>query len=218
MNDILGDTDMLQQTPGQMLKAARETKKISINDVVQKLLLSKQIVGALEEDDYSKISAQVYAEGYLKSYAQFLQIPVDKLLANFRRLNLYSSTEVKTGGVPQVEGCLNFNCLLKKQYVRFILSGIVGMMVLTGLIFLIIKLLSAKDDVVETIPNASINLNEDTVNKEQLPVVITNDSELNIDKYNQSKSTEDIVKTAGDTLYHNVPTKSVKTLSDTKVN
>lgn len=89
--------DISKKTPGQIIKVAREVKNISVSEVAKNLLLGKHIVIALEEDDYSKIPAQVYAEGYLKAYAQFLQIPVDTMLASFRQLAVYTDSEVEAG-------------------------------------------------------------------------------------------------------------------------
>ncbi|MDR1012353.1 MAG: helix-turn-helix domain-containing protein [Coxiellaceae bacterium] len=85
--------DALQQTPGKMFREARESQQISLNDVAKVLLLSKRIITAIEEDDYSKIAAAVYAEGYLKAYAKFLQLPVKDILASYHRLNAYSNDD-----------------------------------------------------------------------------------------------------------------------------
>lgn len=73
---------------GQQLRAAREAHSYSMGDVAQQLLLSKQIITDLENDDYSKIAAPVYAKGYLKAYAQFLQLPIDEILRKFDELNV----------------------------------------------------------------------------------------------------------------------------------
>lgn len=94
MNDVLKQAP--DQTPGQILKAEREIREIDLEEVAQRLLLSKNTIIAIEEDDYSKISAQVYAEGYLKAYAKFLQIPTDMVLESFRHLNVYPGIEIKT--------------------------------------------------------------------------------------------------------------------------
>lgn len=93
--NITKDINTLQATPGQILKAAREDSGIGIGEVSQALLLSKSIINALEADDYSNIVAKVYAEGYIKSYAAFLRLPVMELLENFRRLDIYRENKIK---------------------------------------------------------------------------------------------------------------------------
>lgn len=79
---------------GNMLKQARIAANLTEADVAQQLLLGKQIIVALEADDYSKIVAPVYARGYLKAYAQFLGLPVDAVLTKFAKLNLYQDAKV----------------------------------------------------------------------------------------------------------------------------
>lgn len=65
---------------GQQLRAAREEQGLSIEDVARHLLLSKQLINEIENDDYHKISASVYINGYLRSYAQLLKIPASSVL------------------------------------------------------------------------------------------------------------------------------------------
>lgn len=98
MENIIKDIDVLQKTPGQILRTARESSSISIEEVSQALLLNKSVINALEADDYSSIVAKVYAEGYLKAYAIFLQLPVTTVLESFRDLNIYhdNDNEIKS--------------------------------------------------------------------------------------------------------------------------
>ena len=48
MNDTLGQLGESEQTQGQIIKAARETRQISMNEVAQRLLLSKQIIRMIQ--------------------------------------------------------------------------------------------------------------------------------------------------------------------------
>jgi cytoskeletal protein RodZ len=168
MNDMLEQPETSEQTPGQMIKAAREAKRIPIGEVVQRLLLSKQIIAALEEDDYSKISAQVYAEGYLKAYAQFLQIPVDSMVKSFRRLNVYSNQEIKPEVKPQAEDNCCLNSFLKNQdvhlvlNVRLILMVVAGVLILSGVMFFVVKLATSKGAEVGVSPSSVVSTPEVT--------------------------------------------------------
>ncbi len=76
-------------TPGQLIKKAREEKQISLHEVMQRLLLNRQIILDIENDDYGRIPARVYAEGYLRAYAKFLDLSIDEVLESFRKLELY---------------------------------------------------------------------------------------------------------------------------------
>lgn len=149
------------QTPGQMLKAAREAKNISIVDVSQRLLLSKQIITAIEADDYSKIYAKVYAEGYLKAYANFLQLPVDQIIEGFRSLNIYSESEVESNVKSGTTCSVNFPCVFEDKRIR--LGLIIGMVVLALVISSVFITKANKKNQaitpVETAANASGDLN-----------------------------------------------------------
>lgn len=76
-------------TPGEILSKARIAKNISIDAVAMELLVSKDRIVELENDNYAKIAAPVYARGYLRSYAHFLQIPDDEVLESFAKMDWY---------------------------------------------------------------------------------------------------------------------------------
>lgn len=73
-------------TPGQQLRHAREIKKLTQEMVAKQLFINKQTVIYLEEDNYSKLVAPVYARGYMLSYARLLQIPTEPLMVEFTKL------------------------------------------------------------------------------------------------------------------------------------
>ena len=174
MNDTLGQLGESEQTPGQIIKAAREARQISMSEVAQRLLLSKQIITAIEEDDYSKISAKVYAEGYLKAYAQFLQIPVDTLLASFRRLNVYSDLDVNTETKAQV----NDSAIeLKRRRTNFILLVVLLVLILGLLMTLVIKSYINKNTDVTNISRSS----SEVVEQKPLPIVTTDGGSDTVD-------------------------------------
>jgi len=111
-------TDNLTEKPtllsiGEQLRTAREAQGLSIEDVARQLLLSRQLIGEIENDDYRRIAAPVYIKGYLRSYAQLLKIPVDAaLLKNFKHTaRVESETNRKTMPnmtKPKAEGKANF--------------------------------------------------------------------------------------------------------------
>lgn len=168
----------LQQTPGQMIKAVREAKQISLSEVAQNLLLGKHTIIALEADDYSNISAEVYAEGYLKAYAKFLQIPVEEVLGSFHRLNVYSDFEVKSEVKSKSNNDVTWT--LKDQRV---LLGLLLFLILTIVVLVMVKHLGKNSGVIDS-PTAaaqvqvstskdshSINDSSLSIDKDQLPVI-----------------------------------------------
>lgn len=73
------------QTVGDLLRSRREKKRFSIEDAHKFLKIHPQFLRALEDGDYSVFSDKVHAKGFLKIYAEFLDLDVGKILALWRR-------------------------------------------------------------------------------------------------------------------------------------
>ncbi|MEO7934635.1 MAG: RodZ domain-containing protein [Dokdonella sp.] len=63
-------------TVGQRLRAARESRGWTCEEVGARLKLQARLIRRIEEDDYSGIAHAVYLRGYLTSYARLLDMPV----------------------------------------------------------------------------------------------------------------------------------------------
>lgn len=73
------------RTVGQILKETREAKLYSLEDVEKQTKIRKELLQALEADDYKKMPPTTFIQGFIKNYGKFLGIDSDKLLAIFRR-------------------------------------------------------------------------------------------------------------------------------------
>lgn len=60
--------------PGKCLRKAREAAGMSVADVVHRIKFPRNVVEALEADDYTSFSSPTYAKSYLSQYAEFLHI------------------------------------------------------------------------------------------------------------------------------------------------
>jgi len=58
------------------LKEEREKRGYTIEDVSNILRIRKQYIIAIEEDNLSDIPSETYAKGYIKTYCEFLKIPM----------------------------------------------------------------------------------------------------------------------------------------------
>lgn len=72
--------------PGGALRQARTERGLSVERVAAALHLSPRQIVALEEDDYARLPGPTYVRGYLRSYAHYLGLPAEPLLAAFNRL------------------------------------------------------------------------------------------------------------------------------------
>lgn len=60
--------------PGSQLRKARERKGLEQSKIAAQLHLSQDMIKALEWDDYEKLPAAVFVQGYLKNYARLLGV------------------------------------------------------------------------------------------------------------------------------------------------
>lgn len=73
------------RTVGQILKEERLKKYYTLEEVEKATKIRKELLEALEEDQYSKLPPPTFIQGFIKNYGRFLDLPVEKLLAIFRR-------------------------------------------------------------------------------------------------------------------------------------
>jgi cytoskeleton protein RodZ len=66
-------------TPGEKLRAAREARKLSIKQAVQATRIRSYYIEAMEADDLSIMPSAVQARGFLRAYAEFLGLDIEKL-------------------------------------------------------------------------------------------------------------------------------------------
>lgn len=94
MTDELDTEEVMVESPGAVLRAAREQAGISVEDMAGQLNWLKSYVVAIEEDQYGAFSNQIFAKGYLRFYARRLDVDVDEsnLLGNYERLTGASSS------------------------------------------------------------------------------------------------------------------------------
>ena len=60
------------ETLGQILKTAREKKKVTASQAATVTRIKIQHIEAMERDDFSRIPAPTYGRGFIKLYAEYL--------------------------------------------------------------------------------------------------------------------------------------------------
>lgn len=77
---------------GKRLASTRGALNLSREDVSKQLRLGLDIVIALEEEDYTKLTVPIFVNGYLRNYANLLKIPAEPLLAAYCQIHVESPT------------------------------------------------------------------------------------------------------------------------------
>ena len=78
-------------------KEEREKQGYSIEDISNILRIRKQYIIAIEEDNLAEIPSDTYVRGYIKTYCEFLKIPVPPKPQEEKVLEKLPLTESKNG-------------------------------------------------------------------------------------------------------------------------
>lgn len=68
---------------GQPLKAARESKHMTVSNVASETRLQSQLISAIERDDFSSAPAPIYARGFIRLYAECVGIDPAPLIRTY---------------------------------------------------------------------------------------------------------------------------------------
>ena len=103
----MSDEELVEQpdtgmSVGAQLRAAREAKGISVDDMAARSRIPKRHLENLEADNWEKLPAPTYAAGFAKSYAQMVDIdPAWAAQAVREQMGAYTP-EVTTSGVYEI--------------------------------------------------------------------------------------------------------------------
>lgn len=78
----------MEGTVGKILKAQRESLKLSIEEVVEKTSFRTEYIEKLENDDYTIFKTPIYAKGTIRGYANFLGLDGLALVEQFKQNEL----------------------------------------------------------------------------------------------------------------------------------
>lgn len=70
---------------GDLLSSKRREKRLALSQVSESTKIPQKLLIALEEGDFDAFASEVYLKGFLKNYARFLGIDMQKALAIYRR-------------------------------------------------------------------------------------------------------------------------------------
>ncbi|PKL37908.1 MAG: hypothetical protein CVV44_12120 [Spirochaetae bacterium HGW-Spirochaetae-1] len=69
---------------GERLRTARESRKLSIREIVKETNISPLYIEALEDEDFDKFPSETYIIGFLRSYAEFLKLDANEMIMSYR--------------------------------------------------------------------------------------------------------------------------------------
>jgi cytoskeleton protein RodZ len=77
--------------PGERLQSARIEQGLTIDDVANRMHLSKAILESIEENDFDEITAPIFVKGYLRAYARIVSLDEEELIKLY--MEFYSNED-----------------------------------------------------------------------------------------------------------------------------
>lgn len=72
-------------TAGRVLKARRNEIGLSLQQISDEIKIKREYLENIEKDDFDSFESKVFLNGFIKNYADFLGLDVDKVTALYRR-------------------------------------------------------------------------------------------------------------------------------------
>jgi cytoskeleton protein RodZ len=73
------------QQVGAILKAEREKKGLSLHEIGMSLKINPKILKAIEDNEEAQLPAKTFLRGFIRSYAQYLHLDVQNILAQLQK-------------------------------------------------------------------------------------------------------------------------------------
>jgi cytoskeletal protein RodZ len=88
---------------GEELKTKRNAMNLSLKEAENGTSIRMAYLKSIEEGDLAAIISPVYAEGFVKQYANYLQLDGDKLIKEHRELFVRSNDQTFDYGIGTLE-------------------------------------------------------------------------------------------------------------------
>lgn len=125
----------MNKTIGDRLKEKRLELGYSIEKVSNELKIRPEFIKALESDNYSVFSSDLYAKGFIKNYSKYLELDPENFSAVYRRDIQSNKLQVKkfnnTNSTENVKKTFSFSRRNFKFVLLFCFILVVGVIVLT---------------------------------------------------------------------------------------
>lgn len=162
-------------TVGEILKIAREKKKLTLQQVELNTRIRSKFLEAIENNDFSKLPPGTFAKGFIKNYATFLGLSPEDTLAFYRR----QVHEDKPKPAPERK-TIKYGFSLTPQIITTISVSILIILFFGYLIFSYFKYAGSPTLVVNS------PANNQTINVEQVEIIGKTDPEATLSINNET--------------------------------
>ena len=97
------------QTIGERLEEARKRKGVSIREAAEATKIRGDYLQKFESNQFDLGLAELYVRGFLRSYAQFLRMPADKIVNDFNGLGVAARSRARNTPSREVYGRMDLS-------------------------------------------------------------------------------------------------------------
>lgn len=190
--------DILRRQPfGMSLKMARTQAKISYDQVAENLLLSVEMIKAIESSRVDMLPSAAFTKGYLRNYANLLGLPEDEIVNDYLRQAPHADVELVTpASAPPLEK--DEKKLGREQIIKFILFNVIITMVIIGVFWAFSP--DGVDESPEPINTGKDLLIESAASDEAIAGIDQKDNALDDNKIFKSEQATDAVNKSDNSL------------------
>ncbi len=87
---------MIERSIGQKLKSERLKQELTLDQISVETKIRKEVLKSIETDNFSSFDSHVYAKGFIKNYAKYLNLDEEQLLGIYRRDFEFKTSDRKT--------------------------------------------------------------------------------------------------------------------------
>lgn len=115
---------------GELLKAAREQKNVTLNEAEKATKIRTAYLDALEQENFHLLPGRIYTIGFLKSYAKFLGLSSQEVTEMYK-----SQYPEKVEEVPEKQAVNDINVNPEPPKKMYYLVGVlaIGILVIAGI-------------------------------------------------------------------------------------
>ena len=117
---------------GAYLREAREARGHTLPEAASATRILPKYLQALEDGDYDQLPGDVYARGFIRNYAQFLDLPADELILQYRVERGQPTDRIRV--MPAAVPPRTRSCLIPSAF-----FSMFSVLVLLGVLYLLLQ-------------------------------------------------------------------------------
>jgi len=88
MNPIFRTKKFNEETLGAYLRAGRRARELNLDEVAEKIGVSRRHLKALEQNDFQKLPPEIYVKGFIAGYCELMELDKNKAFHLFEKVRL----------------------------------------------------------------------------------------------------------------------------------